>query len=958
MKAALAVWLLLTLTTLHSYALQKDMIDGRPKVRYYGRRDFKGDAQFWTATEDSLGIMYFGNNDGTLIFDGTSWESLALPNNSSTRSLHYASDGHVYAGGFGQFGRITQDAYGNWHFESLTELLPTSDRNFDNVWSIHEHQGYILFRTYSKLFALKNGKITIIPNEYIYFSTSLFGNYYLADKSGLKTLDLEGFDFDLLFTSEQIGKSEIGSILSGSTNGELLVITKEGMAFRYMDGKLSPPTNLISDHSQYQIIDGLKSQSGTYLFGTLHDQILAYDEDLKVVRSGKSYWGLQDNTVLNLFETRNGNVWALLNNGLDLLTFASPSTILYEDAAVFDVAVINKNRLYIATNQGVLTANLENGKNLNYTEIPILEGQAWTLNVLDGKLVCGHDRGLFSITGGQAARIGDITSVWKAIKVEGEHNKYLVCTYDGLMLMEYDDEKGFQLKNRIEGFNESSRDILQAEEAGVFWVCHGYKGVYRLKIDKNLQRVIALEHYRENGLPSPYNINVTRWDDDIVFTTNNGIFHFDRIKNQFLPYERLNDALGTALNVRKILESSDKTWFVRDDMLGYFTPDDPDNLHLDLFLELKGTFNRGLECLYPYPGKSILIGTTEGLFAYASDHFQDAHKKTQITNVHFRSEDEIVNARLDALSLELPYGVRDISISYASPQMSDPEAVQFRSRLGNLSDAWSDWSESGTKEYEQLSPGKYVFDVQSRSLLGEKGTTASYTFQILPVWYKTTTAYWAYLLIITATLATSRKMVKRKIRKEKAITQQEEEKKRGILELELERIKLEHEKERIEMEKRELEEDVVDKSKELTNYTMLLAKKRELITEIKAELQALKEAAKNETNRTTVRNIIRKITMHLNDEEYLKVFEINFERVHKEFFDELKKHFPDLSPKELRLCALVRMNLTNKDIAPILNISIRGVETARYRLRKRLSIDHEENMVAFLDKLSGESNEA
>jgi AraC family chitin signaling transcriptional activator len=97
--------------------------------------------------------------------------------------------------------------------------------------------------------------------------------------------------------------------------------------------------------------------------------------------------------------------------------------------------------------------------------------------------------------------------------------------------------------------------------------------------------------------------------------------------------------------------------------------------------------------------------------------------------------------------------------------------------------------------------------------------------------------------------------------------------------------------------------------------------------------------------------LIKRINTNLQDEEHIKVFEANFERVHYEFFNELKAYFPDLTQKELRLCAFVRMNLTNKEIASILNISVRGVETARYRLRKRLSLNHEEDMAEFLEKL-------
>ncbi|HYG20523.1 MAG TPA: LuxR C-terminal-related transcriptional regulator, partial [Ohtaekwangia sp.] len=154
-----------------------------------------------------------------------------------------------------------------------------------------------------------------------------------------------------------------------------------------------------------------------------------------------------------------------------------------------------------------------------------------------------------------------------------------------------------------------------------------------------------------------------------------------------------------------------------------------------------------------------------------------------------------------------------------------------------------------------------------------------------------------------------------------------------------------------------LEEDVIHKSKELANYTMLLVKKRELLSEIQDELKGVKESLRSDAARQKLRELLKKISANLADEEHLQVFEANFERVHHEFFTGLKTTFPDLTQKELRLCAFVRMNLTNKEIASILNISVRGVETARYRLRKRLSLNHEEDMAGFLEKLSSSVGE-
>ncbi len=925
---------------------------GKPRIRHYDRGDFHGDTQFWTACEDSLGVLYFGNNDGTLIFDGTRWQNITFPNNSSARSLHFAQNGTVYMGGFGQFGAVSKDAFGNYQFESLLDLLRQEDQNIENVWDICEYQGTVIFRTYNKLLALKNNQIRVIPTEYAYYSNVVNGQLLIADADGLKVLELSSINFSTLVTQEELDGSEISSILPGRNDHEMLITTKKGTLFSFSGHKLTRMFSLVGGQSKYQLITGIKSKNEIYYFGTLNDQIISLDKNLNLLESGKDYWALQDNTVLKLFETRKGNVWALLNNGLDLLNTSSASTILFEEASVFDVE-INRNTLYMATNQGVFKSTVsENRKPLNMTHL--LEGQAWSLQSFEGKVLCGHDRGLFEISETGITRIGNITGVWKIIKIAQQQNKYLVCTYDGLILMEYSDSEGFVLNQKIAGFNESGRDILQAEGEGVFWVCHGYKGIYRLKLDKSFTRVLALEHFREKGLPSPFNINVFKWQGKTVFTTNHGIFQFNESEDLFEPFTPLNQAFGQEKNVRKIIEAGNKTWFVLDDMLGYFEGDGSGGLQLDPFLELKGSFNRGLECIYPMH-QSVLIGTTEGLFAYDLNALKQTENQTVLTKVTFRVGAEIKEATLNAAEpISLPNNVSDITFEYAVPGMSDPETVQFRYRL---SQAWSAWDAQPVKQYEQLNPGKYTFEVGSRSLLGETGTIAKYAFRIMPVWYKTNWAYLAYACMGGLVLLSLRKLVKAKISREKTLTQQEEQEKRNLLELELERIKLASEKEKIELEKQMLEQDVVDKSKELTNYTMLLAKKRELITNIKEALKDLKESARTEANRMSIREIVRSINMHLNDEEYLKVFETNFERVHKDFFDELKANFPDLSPKELRLCALVRMNLTNKDIAPILNISIRGVETARYRLRKRLSIDHDENMASFLDKLADANQE-
>ena len=166
-------------------------IKGTPRIIHFTKKDFQGDPQFWTMAQDQAGILYFGNNDGALIYNGESWQKVSLPNNSSIRSLKVSSSGTVYAGGYNEFGMIQRDAYGKYLYKSMVSLLRTEDRNLENVWQIHEVQGHMVFRTPKMLVAVANNKAITLPTAGpCDFSTVLNETLFVKDSEGLKIVDL------------------------------------------------------------------------------------------------------------------------------------------------------------------------------------------------------------------------------------------------------------------------------------------------------------------------------------------------------------------------------------------------------------------------------------------------------------------------------------------------------------------------------------------------------------------------------------------------------------------------------------------------------------------------------------------------------------------------------------------------------------------------------------------------
>ena len=152
---------------------------------------------------------------------------------------------------------------------------------------------------------------------------------------------------------------------------------------------------------------------------------------------------------------------------------------------------------------------------------------------------------------------------------------------------------------------------------------------------------------------------------------------------------------------------------------------------------------------------------------------------------------------------------------------------------------------------------------------------------------------------------------------------------------------------RIKLEKEKLEKDMLIKNKELTTNVLYLLQKNELINSITSRLLKLKTNLKEE-NIAPVQKIIFDL-QSITEKEVWEEFEYRFQNVHEEFYQNLKKKFPDLSPSEIKLAAFLRLNMNTKEIASITNQSVNSLETARYRLRKKLGITNQEvNLVNFL----------
>ena len=163
-------------------------------------------------------------------------------------------------------------------------------------------------------------------------------------------------------------------------------------------------------------------------------------------------------------------------------------------------------------------------------------------------------------------------------------------------------------------------------------------------------------------------------------------------------------------------------------------------------------------------------------------------------------------------------------------------------------------------------------------------------------------------------------------------------------------LKLEKRKKKeVELEREKLSGKLEHTNKELTTHVMYLLKKNEFILTI---IEKLKKARLDATaeNKKVMSELIEELKSNTDTVSW-EEFEVRFQEVHTDFYTRLNQRFPDLSTNEIRMCAFFKLNMTSKEIAALTYQSLNSIKVARYRLRKKLHLDQDESLVAFLAKL-------
>lgn len=906
-----------------------------PPINIFSTEDYGAENQNWGVSQAPNKLIYVANNKGLLEFNGAAWQLYPTPNETIMRSVK-CFENKIFTGFYMNFGFWEKNQFGSLDFTSIIKNSEFQMLEDEQIWEIEELDGWMLFKSLQRiyLYNLNSKDIKIIEGTNDITKLSKVGNIIYFQELGKGVFKIENGQPKLVSNDFLLSENKIVQFFL-KDNKLFFLTQKEG--FFYLENKSILKWKISADQilENKTVYSAKVLKNGNIVLGTISDGFI------KLFQNGDIYYqitqglGLSNNTILSIFEDVDDNIWLGLDNGINTINLKSPfkSFVKKENFwGTIYASIIYRGNLYLGTNQGLYYRAINSNERFKF--VKETQGQVWDLQEIDNTLFCSHDSGTFVIINNNAKLINGTSGTWGVKKIDD--NAILQGSYDGLYVL-IKKNNSWSIRNKIKGFSNSSRYFIIRNETTVF-VNHEYKGVFKLDIDRDFRNVVKVE--RDESVEKGIHSSLTEYEGDIYYACKKGVykyleeikaFKFDSIFSNLMPE-------GEFLSAKLINDNvNNKLWSFTKDDIRYFSPGKFSNKPNLEIIPIKGGLHlgaSGYENLIYLKDKQYLIGTADGYLVVDLNKI----KKAKDFNV---SINKILNNETDEFKRKVSLngkGIFDVTENnieyhYSVSNYNKTSSIKYQYKLEGLNEKWSRLYENNSVLYENLPSGYYVFKVRASIDNKLSNNIAEHSFQISKAWYLADFFIGIYIILIMLSLYLIHVASKRYYKKQREDLLEKAQKEIELKELESSQkiIKINNDKLRV---------DIESKNRELATSTMSIIKKNEFLSSIKSELIS--------DGKNGVEKVVRIIDKNLNNTDDWKMFQEAFNNADKKFLKKIKSKHAELTPNDLRLCAYLRLNLSSKEIAPLLNISPRSVEVKRYRLRKKMNLPHDTNLTNYI----------
>ncbi len=902
-----------------------------PPIQSFPMEEYAAGNQNWMLTQGSNNEIYIANNEGVLSFDAERWK--LYPTSSIVRSVAFF-DGILYSGSYMDFGFWTKQPNGELTYQSIVEEHDIEIIEDEQFWNIYKIEDNLIFQSLNRilLFNRTTKEIKPIKPEKPILKSFVVDDrlYFQLEGGGIYQYTPVGISY--LFGESEFYDTEVIEIFPLSDG--LRVLTSSKGFFTYRNNFLRPWVVLKSILKNELVYSGLQSSNGNFVIGTVANGLYILSENGRESKHFNFEKGLLNNTVLSIYEDKDLNLWLGLDNGINCVMTNSPLEMYYDSKGQLGTVYASvrfQNKLYIATNRGLFYRTL-NFSDSEFSLVSGLSGQNWNLEIVNGVLFVGHDRGTFIVNRETAIRIGSYIGAWTHRSID--RNTILVGTYDGIHVLKRLNgvwKYGF----KVSGFDISSRH-LETINANQVLISHEYKGVYHLTLSNDLK---LAEDVRKLSVRRGRHASLAKLNDEVYYLSPNGMFSFNIDEQDFLPLSVSslifqNDSFLTG---KMIVDQQNRIWTFFEKNIVLLEKNIFDSSFsvqkIPLHSDLRKT-NLGFENVGDLNNGSFVIGTMNGFLNLSLNQYIIPKSQLFFNRITafdiYQKENSLSLIEKSNLSPEM----NNIRFEFSAPYYSTLNAIQYQWYVEGYHTDWLPWSDLSFAEFKNLDYGDYTFYVRAQTGQQPIGEVMTYSFSVLHPWY---ISYWAigiyFLVIILLSLFINNLYTKYYERKQ--IKYVEETKKELALK------ELSNTKALVEAKNDKLSQRIESKNRELAISTMSMIKKNTLLGAIKDQLIKVTEISE-------LQNVVKNIDQNINNQDDWNFFEEAFNNADQDFLKKIKDLHPKLTPNDLRLCAYLRLNLSSKEIASLLNISSKSVEIKRYRLRKRMNLEHETNLIGYI----------
>jgi ligand-binding sensor domain-containing protein/DNA-binding CsgD family transcriptional regulator len=887
-----------------------------PFVENYNKSNYQGDNQIWNVVQGKDNAMYFANNHYLLRYDGVKWEKYTLPNKTIIRSILIEGD-KIYSGSYKEFGYWYRKE-GKMHYVSVTRNLRLFDeKDNEEIWKIFRLNGSLYFQSFNDVF-IYNGKhiqkikfpflisYCFVVDQNLYVASVAKGTFKM---NGSRIANPKGWDVLKNCVVHAIEKHQNKTYIFTQKKG-IFTVEKEGLR------SWNNPLNEVLKSSTINV--GKFTKNNKLIVGTGNRGVFIYDFKSDTYKNIDRKNVLMNNSILSIGFDKENDLWLGLDNGIAHVEINSPISIFYDNSgilgSVYSVATTNKGYL-IATNHGVF--EFDSGK---FKMMPNTQGQAWNITEINNQYIIGHNDGTFSYDNGSLSKINNISGGWNLTK-SSINNNYFQSTYSGVIV--YDNLSDLTQRKVINNLSKPIKYVAQNKKNEI-WAADNYRGLYRVLYDDNFKTKKVENITQQSKIKNDFGVKIFEFRNEILFLINNSWYTYNSITNKLEENELFNQNFK---KVSDIISIDEDHFMVLQDGILY---------HIKA-IGNKFAWNI-IQAKY-YKGKLIndnirifknanhyLLNLDDGFISLQLKYENKQNSAVKIES--FNDGNLVANDSKIKYNTELQINVISGIYGASKPNLfyildNDKEFVSVSNGLIVLNN---------------LSSGGHAIKVYKHDG-ANYDNVANFEFSVAKPWYFSFWMILLYLLVIGAVLFFYYKWNKLRYMQKLRLQAEELKHQREILEMEL---KAENELNMQEYQKHILELELQTKSSEVAGKSLSIAKQSEMIENIQNILDSEKDFNKLKSE------IKKAIKINEVNKHEWEIFETNLNQIHNEFIINLSKKYPNLTPKDIKLCVYLKMNLSSKEIAPMMNISFRGVELHRYRLRKKLNLSQEENLSKFL----------